>query len=82
MRLQYRREISAYMFLASIWARTITALPEYKDASSISIYLSMPKGELQTNELVKDAFGKGMCLLLIHIITVSVYITPYRIVLE
>ena len=24
----------------------------------------MPKGELQTNELVNDAFGRGMCLLL------------------
>ena len=82
MRLQYRREISAYMFLASIWTRTITALPEYKDASRISVYLSMPNGELQTNELVKDAFGRGTCLLLIHVIIVSVHITSYRIVLK
>lgn len=34
---------------------TLLALPEYKNARRIGIYLSMPKGELSTKDIVHDA---------------------------
>lgn len=44
---------------ASVWTKTITSLSEYQKADRISVYLSMPKGELQTASLVDDAFKRG-----------------------
>ncbi|KAL8679893.1 MAG: hypothetical protein Q9186_003863 [Xanthomendoza sp. 1 TL-2023] len=38
---------------------TLFSLPEYQSAKSISIYLSMPKGELTTGPIVIDALRRG-----------------------
>ena len=35
------------------------SLPEYKSAKSISVYLSMPSGEVSTRYIVEDALRKG-----------------------
>ncbi|KAK2759532.1 hypothetical protein FQN54_003011 [Arachnomyces sp. PD_36] len=35
------------------------ALPEYRSASRISVYLSMPSGEISTLAIVRDALGQG-----------------------
>lgn len=37
----------------------LISLPEYRDAKRIGIYLSMPKGELSTRDIVHDAFQQG-----------------------
>ena len=38
---------------------SLYSLPEYQKARRISIYLSMPGGEISTNDLVHDAFQQG-----------------------
>ncbi|KAL8735223.1 MAG: hypothetical protein Q9166_001099 [cf. Caloplaca sp. 2 TL-2023] len=38
---------------------TLFSLPEYQSAKSISVYLSMPKGELATGPIVIDALQRG-----------------------
>jgi 5-formyltetrahydrofolate cyclo-ligase len=35
------------------------SLPEYQNARSIAVYLSMPSGELSTTGIVKDALQRG-----------------------
>ncbi|KAK4867210.1 hypothetical protein LT330_000720 [Penicillium expansum] len=35
------------------------SLPEYQNAKSIAVYLSMPSGELSTTGIVKDALQRG-----------------------
>ncbi|KAF1948486.1 5-formyltetrahydrofolate cyclo-ligase [Byssothecium circinans] len=40
-------------------AKTLLSLPEYKAAKRISIYLSMPAGEISTTPIVKDALARG-----------------------
>lgn len=35
------------------------SLPEYQAAKTLSVYLSMPSGEIQTTDIVCDAFKKG-----------------------
>ncbi|CAI7642921.1 unnamed protein product [Penicillium glandicola] len=35
------------------------SLPEYENAQSIAVYLSMPSGELSTTGIVKDALQRG-----------------------
>ncbi|KAJ5810819.1 5-formyltetrahydrofolate cyclo-ligase [Penicillium robsamsonii] len=35
------------------------SLPEYQNAKSIAVYLSMPNGELSTTGIVKDALQRG-----------------------
>lgn len=37
----------------------LSSLPEYQIATRISVYISMPKGELSTNLIVRDAFRQG-----------------------
>lgn len=37
---------------------TILSLPQYQSAPRLSIYLSMPKGELRTNAIIHDALAK------------------------
>lgn len=37
----------------------ILHLPQYRDATRISVYLSMPKAEAQTDLIIHDAFGAG-----------------------
>lgn len=39
--------------------RKVTRLPEYVNAKSISIFLSMPGREISTLDIVQDAFAKG-----------------------
>lgn len=34
-------------------------MPEYKDAHRISVYLSMPGGEISTSSIVRDALDQG-----------------------
>ncbi|KAF8416171.1 5-formyltetrahydrofolate cyclo-ligase, partial [Tirmania nivea] len=56
--------------------KTITSLPEYQKADRISVYLSMPKGELQTAGLVEDAFKRGKFLFIPYIHRLLPTITP------
>lgn len=46
-------------------------MPEYRSAQSISVYLSMPAGEIQTHQVVQDALSQGKKLFVpyIHHIT-------------
>ena len=37
----------------------ILSLPEYQKARSLSVYLSMPRGEISTGPIVKDALQAG-----------------------
>jgi len=39
--------------------QTIRALAAYKNASAVSIYLSMPTAELQTTPLLEQLFADG-----------------------
>ncbi|KAF9694267.1 hypothetical protein EKO04_007821 [Ascochyta lentis] len=39
--------------------RALLALPEYKAAQRISVYLSMPTGEINTSNIVRDALDQG-----------------------
>jgi 5-formyltetrahydrofolate cyclo-ligase len=36
--------------------KSLLELPEYRQAKAISLYLSMPTGEISTTEIVQDAF--------------------------
>ena len=47
--LQTAQKIQARLF----------AMPEYRSAESIGIYLSMPSGEVSTRGIVEDALSKG-----------------------
>ncbi|KAL8941628.1 MAG: hypothetical protein Q9216_002130 [Gyalolechia sp. 2 TL-2023] len=38
---------------------TLLSLPEYRSATKLSIYLSMPKGEVSTRSIVTDALRQG-----------------------
>ena len=40
----------------------IASMPEYQRARNISVYLSMPKGELSTSGIVYDAFSKDKAI--------------------
>jgi 5-formyltetrahydrofolate cyclo-ligase len=44
---------------ASIATRNLLSLPEYQAAKTLSVYLSMPSGEIMTAAVVRDAFSKG-----------------------
>ncbi|PGG98025.1 5-formyltetrahydrofolate cyclo-ligase [Polytolypa hystricis UAMH7299] len=44
---------------SSIATKTLLSLPEYHAAKRLSIYLSMPSGEISTTAIVRDAFSKG-----------------------
>ncbi|KAI4673696.1 uncharacterized protein J4E88_008752 [Alternaria novae-zelandiae] len=39
--------------------KTLLSMPEYKAARRISVYLSMPGGEISTSEIVRNAFDEG-----------------------
>lgn len=47
------------------------SLPEYQNANSIAVYLSMPTGELSTSSIVKDAFARGKNVYIPYIHTVE-----------
>ncbi|KKZ64285.1 hypothetical protein EMCG_09748 [[Emmonsia] crescens] len=44
---------------SSIATRILLALPEYHAAKKLSVYLSMPSGEISTTAIVRDAFSRG-----------------------
>jgi 5-formyltetrahydrofolate cyclo-ligase len=44
---------------ASNATKTLLSMPEYKAARRISVYLSMPGGEISTSGIVRDALGQG-----------------------
>lgn len=39
--------------------KTLLSMPEYKAARRISVYLSMPGGEISTSNIVRDALDQG-----------------------
>ncbi|KAF3037686.1 hypothetical protein E8E12_008039 [Didymella heteroderae] len=39
--------------------KALLAMPEYKSARRISVYLSMPTGEINTSSIVRDALDQG-----------------------
>jgi len=43
----------------SLATQTLLALPEYEAARTISVYLSMPAGEISTTDIVGDALAQG-----------------------
>ncbi|KAJ5784209.1 5-formyltetrahydrofolate cyclo-ligase [Penicillium pulvis] len=47
------------------------SLPEYQNANSIAVYLSMSTGELSTSSIVKDAFARGKNVYIPYIHTVE-----------
>ncbi|OAX78287.1 5-formyltetrahydrofolate cyclo-ligase [Emergomyces africanus] len=44
---------------SSIATKNLLALPEYHAAKKLSVYLSMPSGEISTTAIVRDAFSRG-----------------------
>ena len=44
------------MIIALVVQSSLFALPEYQEAKSLSIFLSMPSGEILTEPIVKNAF--------------------------
>ncbi|KAL5115165.1 hypothetical protein ACEQ8H_006919 [Pleosporales sp. CAS-2024a] len=51
--------------------QTLLSMPEYKAARSISIYLSMPGGEIATTSIVRDALDQGKRVFIPYTYTVS-----------
>ncbi|KAJ4362963.1 hypothetical protein N0V83_010080 [Neocucurbitaria cava] len=51
--------VAAVTFQSSDAMRTLFAMPEYKAAKRISVYLSMPSGEINTSNIVRDALSQG-----------------------
>ncbi|KAI9799493.1 MAG: hypothetical protein M1833_004015 [Piccolia ochrophora] len=47
------------------------AMPEYRAAQRISVYLSMPRGEISTSSIVHDALQQGKHVFVPYIHTVS-----------
>lgn len=47
------------MSSASNATQTLLSMPEYKAARRISVYLSMPTGEINTSNIVRDALSQG-----------------------
>lgn len=45
--------------IAATASNKLFSLPEYRSANRISVYLSMPSGEVSTLAIVRDALGKG-----------------------
>lgn len=63
--------IQSMLFLANKVRVHLLALPEYKKAARISIYLSMPKGEISTRTIVLDALEEGKRVFVPYIYTIS-----------
>ncbi|QSS52046.1 MTHFS protein [Histoplasma capsulatum var. duboisii H88] len=64
LRKKLRRILSevskeSVMAQSSIVTTNLLALPEYHAAKRLSVYLSMPSGEISTIEIVRDAFSRG-----------------------
>ncbi|KAI5283433.1 hypothetical protein KEM52_003374 [Ascosphaera acerosa] len=44
---------------SAVVTERLLALPQYRCARSVAIYLAMPAGEVQTAAIVRDAFARG-----------------------
>ncbi|KAF3480551.1 5-formyltetrahydrofolate cyclo-ligase [Arthroderma uncinatum] len=44
---------------SSLATERLLSLPEYQAARRVSVYLSMPAGEMMTGAIVRDAFSRG-----------------------
>jgi len=44
---------------SQVWKKIISQLPVYKSAKSIGLFLSMPSGEINTDEILMDAIKAG-----------------------
>ncbi|EFW15205.1 hypothetical protein D8B26_004465 [Coccidioides posadasii str. Silveira] len=44
---------------SSTITNALLSLPEYQAAKRLSVYLAMPSGEVQTADIVRDAFSQG-----------------------
>ncbi|KAF2395811.1 5-formyltetrahydrofolate cyclo-ligase-like protein [Trichodelitschia bisporula] len=58
------------------------ALPEYQSATRISVYLSMPSGEVQTDAIVRDALRMGKQVFVPYIYRTSSPPSPPRNVMD
>jgi 5-formyltetrahydrofolate cyclo-ligase len=56
---------------AGVATSKFLSLPEYQNAKSIAVYLSMPTGELSTSRIVQDAFARGKNVYIPYIHTVE-----------
>ena len=45
--------------LAKRCARTLVELPQFTKSRNVSVYLSMPSGEVQTASIIEEAFQTG-----------------------
>ncbi|KAI9146550.1 5-formyltetrahydrofolate cyclo-ligase [Paraphysoderma sedebokerense] len=46
--------------------KCLLSMKEYQTAKNISIYLSMPKGEIQTTDIIRDLFQRGKNVYIPH----------------
>lgn len=54
-----RRGYTDSFHLASAAVKTLLSLPQYHSAQTLSVYLSMPTGEISTAAIVHDAMNRG-----------------------
>lgn len=54
-----RRLMAELKWLGRILFETLTSFQPYRDAKRISVYLSMPGSEIQTDAIVRDALSSG-----------------------
>lgn len=59
VRMPIHCTIVALTFQANNATASLLAMPEYRAAKRISVYLSMPTGEINTSGIVRDALAKG-----------------------
>jgi len=63
---------------ASVATKKLLSLPEYKAAKRLSVYLSMPFGEISTTAIVHDAFKSGKKVYVPYIYKLDTEITNGR----
>ena len=68
--------------LAGVATDHFLSLPEYQNAKSIGVYLSMPVGELSTSGIVRDALTRGKNVYIPYIHTVEKYSIMDMLALE
>jgi 5-formyltetrahydrofolate cyclo-ligase len=49
-----------------VWKR-VMELPQYRNAESIAVFLSMPQGEIRTDDIIADAVQRGKRIYVPHI---------------
>ncbi|KAL8659627.1 MAG: hypothetical protein Q9226_000332 [Calogaya cf. arnoldii] len=78
LRRRIRQALSHQSMVAHAATATLFSLPEYQSAKRISVYLSMPRGELSTRSIVTEALrnGKEVYVPYIHKMTPSTNGSP------